>query len=136
MLVAVDALPVRDALMVDGSFRFTFAEPFTLVVTAVPVPSLLTTPMFLAVPQRAVVIAALPLKLVPLIALVVAKVVAVEALPANVAVIVFVLGTYFNPVSVFNAWLPLALSANKIYLDVAFEFSAEVETVAAFPVVL
>ena len=60
-------------------------------------------------------------------------------LPAKLADIVFVLETYFNPVSVFNAWLPLALSANKIYLDVASEFSAEVETadaVAAFPVVL
>ena len=62
-----------------------------------------------------------------------------EARPVNVAVIVFVLGTYFNPVSVFNAWLPLALLANKIYLDVVPVFSAEVETadaVAAFPVVL
>lgn len=62
-----------------------------------------------------------------------------ERFPLILADIVFVLETYFNPVSVFNAWLPLALSANKIYLDVAIEFSAEVETadaVAEFPVVL
>ena len=55
------------------------------------------------------------------------------------AVIVFVLGTYLNPESVFNAWLPLALLANKIYLEAVLEFSAEVETadaVAAFPVIL
>ena len=58
-----------------------------------------------------------------------------ERFPLILADIVVVLETYFNPVSVFNAWLPLALSANKIYLDVAIEFSAEVETVAAFPVV-
>ena len=59
--------------------------------------------------------------------------------PLKVADIVFVLGTYFNPESVFNAWLPLALLANKIYLEAVLEFSAEVETadaVAAFPVVL
>ena len=62
-----------------------------------------------------------------------------ERFPLILADIVFVLGTYFNPESVFNAWLPLALLANKIYLDVVPVFSAEVETadaVAAFPVVL
>lgn len=71
--------------MVDGSFRFTFAEPFTLVVTAVPVPSLLTTPMFLAVPQFAVVISAVPSKDVPLIALAVCSLVA-EAIEKSVKV--------------------------------------------------
>ena len=74
-------MPVKDALMVDGSFRFTSAEPFTLVVTAVPVPSLLTTPMFLAVPQLAVVMFAEPLKDVPLMVRAVCKVVAVVAFP-------------------------------------------------------
>ena len=62
-----------------------------------------------------------------------------ERFPLILADIVFVLGTYFNPESVFNAWLPLALLANKIYLEAVLEFSAEVRTAdaeEAFPVVL
>ena len=52
-----------------GNFKLILDEPFTGVVTAVPVPSELTIPIFLAVPQFAVVIFALPLKLVPFIIL-------------------------------------------------------------------
>jgi hypothetical protein len=73
------------------------------------------------------------------VVVILASLVAELALPVKLADIVFVLGTYFNPESVFNAWLPLALLANKINLDVVPVFSAEVETadaVAAFPVVL
>ena len=52
-VVAVVALPVSAALMVAGSFRFTFAPPLTDTVTAVPVPSLFTMPTLRAVPQFA-----------------------------------------------------------------------------------
>src|SRR5690554_6772787 len=80
-LVADEAFPDRVALIVDGSFRFTFPEPFTETTTAVPVPSLLTIPIFLAVPQFAVVILAVPVKEVPLIVLVVCSLVADPAFP-------------------------------------------------------
>ena len=76
--------------MVDGSFRFTFAEPFTLVVTAVPVPSLLTIPMFLAVPQLAVVMLAVPLNEVPLIVLAVDCFVADNTFFAESACIIYI----------------------------------------------
>ena len=66
-LDAVDALPESVALIVEGNFKFTLAEPLTEVVTAVPVPSELTIPMLRAVPQLAVVTFVVPLNVVPLI---------------------------------------------------------------------
>lgn len=68
-MVAEVAFPVNEALIVAGSLKFTLVEPLTEVVTAVPVPSELTIPILRAVPQFAVVIFAVPLKLVPLIVL-------------------------------------------------------------------
>ena len=90
--VAVAALPltfpVIEALIVAGNFKFTLPLPLTLTTDPTPVPSDDTIPIFLAVPQLAVVILAEPLKLVPLIVLMVCNVVAVVALPFNRAVIV------------------------------------------------
>ena len=80
--------------MVAGSLRFTSALPFTDVVTAVPVPSELTIPIFLAVPQFVVVMFADPLKLVPLMVLVVFKVVAVAALPEQAPAVIELCATH------------------------------------------
>lgn len=90
--VAVPALPltfpVIEALIVAGNFKFTLPLPLTLTTDPAPVPSDDTIPIFLAVPQLAVVILAEPLKLVPLIVLIVCNVVAVVALPFKPTVIV------------------------------------------------
>ena len=90
-VVAVVALPVSAALMVAGSFRFTFAPPLTDTVTAVPVPSLFTMPTLRAVPQFAVVIFADPSKEVPLM------VCAVSSLEAE-ATLSVVLANLYQPI--------------------------------------
>ena len=117
-VVAVAAFPVQEpddpeqfpvmlALIVAGSFNVAFADPLTDTALPVLVPSESEMEMFLAVPQLAVVIAALPSKLVPLIALVVASLVAVDAFPDSapenvVAYMVLVLGLIFTSTSKYG----------------------------------
>ncbi len=80
---ALDAFPSKDALIVEGSFSVTEVDPLTEVASPVLVPSASEIEMFLAVPQVAVVIAEVPLKLVPLMFLAVASFVAVDAFPST-----------------------------------------------------
>ena len=87
-VVAVAALPVRLALIVAGNVSDTLALPFTLTAVLVLVPSVIL--MFLAVPQLAVVILALPLKLVPLMVRAGCNLVAVAALPGQALAVVAV----------------------------------------------
>ena len=82
-VLAVDALPSKLALIVDGNFKFILLLPLILTGIAVPEPSLLTIPIFLDAPQLFVVISAEPLKLVPLILRVFCNVVAELALPEH-----------------------------------------------------
>ena len=82
-MLAVDALPSKLALIVDGNFKFISLLPLILTGIAVPEPSLLIIPIFLDVPQLFVVISAEPLKLVPLILRVFCNVVAELALPEH-----------------------------------------------------
>ena len=79
--VAVDALPVRLALIVAGNVNATLALPLTLTAVLVFVPSVIA--MLRAVPQFVVVMLAVPLKLVPLIVRAVCNFVADAALPVH-----------------------------------------------------
>lgn len=101
------AWPVKVAFIVAGNFNVAFALPLTLTAEPVFVPSLSAIEIFLAVPQLAVVILAEPLKLVPLMVLLVCKVVAVEALPVKLALIV---AGNFNVAFA----LPLTLTAEPV----------------------
>ena len=80
----VEALPSKLAFIVAGNLRFVFELPSMLTGTAVPVPSLLTIPIFLLAPHLLVVISADPLKSVPLILRDVCKVAAFDAVPTRV----------------------------------------------------
>ena len=68
-------------MIVAGNFNDTLALPFTLTAVLVLVPSVIL--MFLAVPQFAVVMLAVPLNDVPLMVRAVCNLVAVAALPVQ-----------------------------------------------------
>ena len=74
-------LPVRLALIVVGKFNDILALPLTLTAELVLVPSVIL--MFLAVPQFAVVMLAVPLNEVPLMVRAVCNFVADVALPVH-----------------------------------------------------
>ena len=84
---AVEALPLKVALIVLGSFRVASILPSTLTAALIFVllASMIDIP--LAAPHFVVVIADVPLKSVPLIFLAVANFVAVDALPVKFPVI-------------------------------------------------
>ena len=64
--VAVDALPLNVAVMVDGNKRYSVAEPSTLTAAPVWADEASRIYMLRAVPHFAVVMSAVPLNEVPL----------------------------------------------------------------------
>lgn len=114
--VTLVAFPEIEAFIVAGSFKVTAALPLTETAVPVFVPSESEMEMFLAVPQLAVVIAALPSKLVPLIDLAVASLVAVAALPVQEAACPVNVDAICVPVVVMLAACPAEDAFSNVHL--------------------